>query len=88
MVYILMHADEFPQSLAVLTLLEDTGEYTFDLLLDDPRLRPVFFDSRSNKTFEVHYHYFVGEVVCGRWAISCCRKYLWGRFFTESTIVS
>ena len=74
--YILMKADKSPQSLAELTLLEATGKCTFDLSLDGPRLRPVFFGSRSNQTFEVHYHSFVGEVACGRWSISCCRKYL------------
>ena len=76
-----MKADESPQSLAALTLLEATGECTFDLSLDGPRLRPVFFGSRSNRNFEVQYHSFVGEVACGRWAISCCRKYLWGKKF-------
>ena len=74
--YILTQADKFPQSLAALTLLGDTGKCTFDLSLDGPRLRLVFFGSRSNQTFEVHYHSFVGEVVCGRWKIFCCRKYL------------
>ena len=54
-----MQADELPQSLAALTLLEATGECTFDLSLDGRRLRPVFFGSRSNQTFEVHYHSFV-----------------------------
>ena len=85
--YILMQADESPQSLAVLTLLEDTGECIFDLSLDGPRLRCVFFNSRSNQTFEVHYHSFVDEVVCGRWAFSCYRKYLWGRSSTGSVII-
>ena len=81
MSYILIQTDESPQSLAALTLLEDTDECTFDLSLDGPRLRPVFFGSRSNQNFEVQYHSFVGEVACGRWAISCCRKYLWGKKF-------
>ena len=74
--YILMKADKSPQSLTELTLLEATGKYTFDLSLDGPRLRPMFFRSRSNQTFEVHYHSFVGEVACGRWSISYYRKYL------------
>ena len=85
--YILMQADESPQSLAVLTLLEDTGECIFDLSLDGPRLRSVFFNSRSNQTFEVHYHSFVDEVACGRWVFSCYRKYLWGRSSTGSVII-
>ena len=79
--YILMQADESSQSLVALKLLEDTGEYTFGFSLDGPRLHPVFFGSRSNQTFEVHNHSFVGEVACRRAAISCCRKYLWGKKF-------
>ena len=57
--YILTQADKFPQSLVVLTLLGDTGKCTFDLSLDGPRLRLVFFDSRSNQMVEVHYHSFI-----------------------------
>ena len=64
--------------MAGVQLLEETEECTFDLSLDGPRLRPVFFGSRSNQPFEIHYHSFVGEVACGRWVISCCRRYLWG----------
>ena len=79
--YMLMKADKSPQSLVELTLLEATGKCTFDLSLDDPRLRPMFFGSRSNQTFEVHYHSFIREVACGRRAISCCRKYLRGKKF-------
>ena len=72
--YILMQDNESPQSLVTLTLLEDTGEYTFDISLDGSRLRHVSFGSYSNQTFEVHYPSFVGEVACGRWEISCCCK--------------
>ena len=45
------------------------------------RLRPVFCGSCSNQPFEIHYHFFVGEVACERCAISCCRRYLWGKFY-------
>ena len=83
-----MQADETSQSVADIQLLEETGECTFDLSLVGPRLRPVFFGSRSNQPFEIRYHSFVGEVACGRWAISCCRRYLWGNFFTGFAIVS
>ena len=76
-----MQDDEYPQSVVALTLLEDTSERTFDLSLDGPRLRPVYFGSRSNQNFEVQYHSFVGEVACGRLANSCCRKYLCGNKF-------
>lgn len=54
-----MQADDSPQPLAALTLLEKTGEYTFDFSLDSPRLRPMFFGSRSNQTFEEHHHSFL-----------------------------
>ena len=77
-----MHADDSPQ------LLEDTGECLFDLSLAGPHLRPVFFRSQSNQTFEEYYDSFVGEVSCGRWAIFCSRKYLWERNSTKSAIVS
>ena len=46
-----------------------------------PRSRPVFFGSRSNQPCEKYYHYFVGEVACGRWAINFFRKYLRGKKF-------
>ena len=86
--YILMQADDTSQSVATFQLLKEKGECAFDLSLDGPRLIPVFFGSRSNQPFEIHYHSFVGEVACGRWAISCCMRYLWGEFFTGFTIVS
>ena len=88
MSYILMQADDTSQSVATVRLLEGEGECTFDLSLDGPRLRPVFFGSRSNQPFEIHYHSFVGEVACGRWAICCCRRYLWGKSFIGFAIVS
>ena len=37
--------------------------------------------SRPNQSYEEHYQSFVGKVACGRWEISCCRKYLWGKKF-------
>ena len=63
--YILMQADETSKSVDDVQLLEEKGECTFDLSHDGPRLRPVFFGSRSNQPFEIYYHSFVGEVVCG-----------------------
>ena len=68
--YLLMQADDSPQSIEAVQKLESTGDCTFDLSLDGPRLRPVFFGSRSNQPYEEHYHSFVGEVACGHWAIS------------------
>ena len=72
--YILIQADDTSQSMAAVQLLEETGECTFDLSLDGPRLKPVFFGSRSNQPFDIHYHSFVGEVAYRRCAISCCRR--------------
>ena len=74
-----MQVDDTSQSVVTVQLLEDKGECTFDLSLDSPRLRPVLFGSRSNQHFEIHYHSFVGEVACGRWAISCCSRYFLGK---------
>ena len=65
--------------MATVQLLEGKGECAFDLSLDGPQLRPAFFGSRFNQPFEIHYHSFIGEVTCGRWTISCCRRYLWGK---------
>ena len=68
--YILIHPDDSPDSLAAITHLAATGEYLFDILLDGPRLRPVLFGSRANLSYERNYHFFVGEVACGRWSIA------------------
>ena len=59
----------------------ETGVCDFDLTLKSPRLRPVCFNSRSNRDYEEHYHSFVGETVCGRWAIAHLKRYLWGVLF-------
>ena len=81
--YILMKTDDVSQSLAVIQLLEDIGECTFDLSFDGPRLWPVLFGSRSNQPFEIHYHSFVGEVACGRWAIS----YFFGNIYKRKVLL-
>ena len=83
-----MQADDTSQSVASVQLLEGKGECTFDLSLDGPRLIPVLFGSWSNQPFEVHYHSFVGEIACGRGAISCCRRKLLGKSFTGFAIIS
>ena len=77
--YILMQVDDFPQSIEAVQTLENTGDFIFNLSLDGPRFPTYFFGSRSNQSYEENYHYFVGEVACGRWAIICCRKYLRGK---------
>lgn len=55
-----MKHHESPQSLAVLKLINNTSECTFDLTLDGPRLRSIFFGFRSSRPFEEYYQYFVG----------------------------
>ena len=47
-----MQADDPPQFWVVLKLLEDIGECAFDLSLDGPRLRSVFFGSQSNQNLK------------------------------------
>ena len=47
--YILMQADDSPQSIEAVQKLENTEDCDFVLSLDGPRLRPVFFGSRSNQ---------------------------------------
>ena len=88
MIYILVQANESPQSLVALKLLKETVECTFNILLDGPWLRPMLFGSQSNQTFVEHYYSFVGEVSCGRWEIFCCRKNCCGKQYTRSTVVS
>ena len=43
--YILIQADDSPQSLKAVQILENTSDCLFDLSLDGPRLRPVFLIS-------------------------------------------
>ena len=64
--YILMQTGDSPQSLIAVKLLEDTDNCAFDLSLDGTQLRPVFFKSRSNQSFEENYYSFVDDVACGR----------------------
>ena len=61
-----MQADDPPQFLIVLKLLENIGECAFDLSLDGPRLRSIFFGSQSNQNFVENCHHFIGELVCRR----------------------
>ena len=76
-----MQPDNSPESLAAILHIESTGEYFFDCKRSDPRLMSVVFNSRTNLDHEKHYHYFIGEIACGRWTISRVRKYLWGTLF-------
>ena len=76
MEYILMQPDNSPESLAAIFHLESTGKCLFDCKYSGPRLMTVVFNSRTNLDHEKHYHSFVGEIACGRRAISCLSKYL------------
>ena len=79
--WILMQPDNSEASKIALALLRSDGICTFDLTMNGARLRPVRFGSRSCTERESHYHSFVGEAGCGRWAISQNRKFLWGAEF-------
>ena len=74
--YILMQPDDYSASLATIKHLSFTDECSFVLSLEEPRLRPVLFESGSNMTYERNYLSFVSEVACGRWDIAVYRKYL------------
>jgi len=74
--FIVMQPDNSPESLLELHHLSKTGECRFDLTMKGARLYPVTFGSRLNKTFEEHYHSFVGEIACGRWSIAQNKRYL------------
>ena len=76
-----MQSNNSPESIAAIETLRSTGEYIFDQTLFGSRLVPVLFNSRSNLVHEKYYHSFVGEIVCGRWAISRLQKYLRGTLF-------
>jgi hypothetical protein len=78
---IIMQPDDSPASLAATKKLRETGHCDFDLTLGGARLRPVKFDSRKCTEQERHFHSFVGEAACGRWAISKNKKFLWGIYF-------
>ena len=79
--YILLQPDDSVESKTTTVKLLQTGECDFELILKGPRLRPVCFNSRSNRSYEVYYHSFVGETACGHWAIAHLKRYLWGTLF-------
>jgi hypothetical protein len=79
--WILMQPDNSEASKVALALLRSEGICTFDLTMNGARLRPIRFGSRSCTERERHYHSFVGEAACGRWAIGQNRKFLWGSEF-------
>ena len=79
--WILMQPADDEESKRATAQLLETGECVFDLSKNGARLRPVAFGSRACSDMERLYHSFVGEVACGRWAISQNRQYLWGNKF-------
>jgi hypothetical protein len=79
--WILMQPNNSEASIVALALLHSDGICTFDLTMNGARLRPIRFGSRSCSERERHFHSFVGEAACGRWAISQDRKFLWGSEF-------
>lgn len=79
--WILCQPDDSPLSLKAITKLQSTGECDFDLTMKGPRLRPIAFGSRACLNTEQHFHSFVGEIACGRWAIAQNKKFLWGSHF-------
>ena len=68
--WILMQPDESDASTVALALLRSEGTCNFDVTMNGARLRPIRFGSRSCTEHERHYHSFVREAGCGRWAIS------------------
>ena len=81
MEYILMQPNSSPKYLVVITHLESTGDCTFDYTRSGPRLIYIQFNSRAKLDHEQDYHSFVGDIACGRWALSRLRKYLWETLF-------
>jgi hypothetical protein len=79
--FILMQPADTEACVKALAILEAGGPNTFDELMSGARLRPVRFGSRRCTERERHFHSFVGEGACGRWAIGQLRKYLWGALF-------
>ena len=79
--WILCQPDDDPHSTEATKILQKTGTCNFDLTMKGPRLRPIAFGSRSCLDTEKHFHSFVGEIACGRWAIAQNKRFLWGTHF-------
>ena len=79
--YILIQPDDSEEARLASKKLLETSVCDFDLSLDGVRLRPIGFNSRSCSATKRHYHDFVGEIACGRWAIVIEKRYLWGTNF-------
>ena len=68
--WILMQPDDFDASEAAFALLRSGSIYNFNVTMNGARLCPIRFGSRSCTERVRHYHSFIGEAGCDRWAIS------------------
>ena len=81
MAWILMQPASDKVSLDAAKKMGTTNECLFDLTKQGPRLQPIAYGSRSCTDMEKHFHSFVGEIGCGRWAFAQNKRYLWGAHF-------
>ena len=79
--YVLMQPDNTAAECDLLSFWSDQAAAQFDTSIMGPHLRPILFGSRRCTPKEQHFHSFVGEAACGRWAIGQLRKYIWGTHF-------
>ena len=70
--WILMQPEDDSVALkAALALLRsEGGTCNFDVIMNGARLHPIRFGSRSCTERERHYHSFISEAGCSRWAIT------------------
>ena len=76
--YILLQPDNSEESINATKKLRGIEECDFDSYMSGARLRPFLFNSRVCRNTESHYHEFVGEIACNRWAQAIEKRYLWG----------
>ena len=79
--WILMQPADDNESVEATKQLQSGGKCLFDLTLKGVGLKPIGFGSRASTALERKYQSMVGETVCGRWAISQNKTYLWGSHF-------
>ena len=68
--WILMKSDDLDASTVALALLHSEGTCNFDVTMNGARLHPIRFGSHSCTEHERHYHSFISEASCSRWAIT------------------
>ncbi|MGH7954887.1 MAG: reverse transcriptase family protein, partial [Gloeomargaritales cyanobacterium] len=79
--FVMMQPEDSEAANAAIAKLRSGGDCDFDITMKGARLQPLVFGSRRCDKRERHFHSFVGEAACGRWAIGQCRRYLWGCHF-------